>query len=262
MGNSMKQIILKLLKISPEKSRLLNYAMHASQEKVLLLRDVAGVSGQREKMIRQILALEQKAVSPAMNFLKAVTENMPSVYNSPLSSRLALPALLNFLGLRGIGVEVGVFKGEFSELLLNYSGLSKLYSVDPWIHQDGSVYSEDDSNLNNEEFGSIYDQVVEKLKKYGERSVVLRKFSVDAARQFSDGSLDFVYIDANHSYEACREDMETWWPKLKRGGVFSGHDYRDDRFGVKKAADEFVEKHDQVLFCTPEMAGTWYFIKS
>lgn len=61
----------------------------------------------------------------------------------------------------------------------------------------------------------------------------------------ADASLDFVYIDAQHHYEAVREDLALWYPKLRVGGLFAGHDYLDgevdgDRFGVKRAVDEFA----------------------
>jgi len=61
--------------------------------------------------------------------------------------------------------------------------------------------------------------------------------SVEAAAQFNDASVDFVFIDADHSYDAVRADIRAWRPKLRAGGLLAGHDY--DRAEVRRAvADE------------------------
>ena len=90
--------------------------------------------------------------------------------------------------------------------------------------------------------------------------------SEDVVKKFKDNSLDFIYIDALHTYEGCKKDIKLWWPKLKKGGLFSGHDYINGRlpegnFGVKKAVDEFVKKYNLNLFITDETWPTWYTIK-
>lgn len=65
--------------------------------------------------------------------------------------------------------------------------------------------------------------------------------SVQAADLIADESLDMVYIDADHSYEAVREDILKWFPKVKMGGIFSGHDYNPcGGFGVHQAVNELV----------------------
>jgi len=67
--------------------------------------------------------------------------------------------------------------------------------------------------------------------------------SVKAARCFDDGELDFVFIDADHSYQATKSDITAWWPKLRPGGLLIGHDYNPDRFpGVCRAIDEFAQQ--------------------
>ena len=85
----------------------------------------------------------------------------------------------------------------------------------------------------------------------------INNFSVNAARLFNDESIDFVYVDALHSYEGCMADLEAWYPKLKKGGILSGHDYGEhphkpepDFPGVTRAVDEFfnsknIEIHEE-----------------
>jgi predicted O-methyltransferase YrrM len=63
--------------------------------------------------------------------------------------------------------------------------------------------------------------------------------SKDACNQLRTKRYDMIFLDAMHTYEDCLEDITRWWPKLRRGGVFAGHDYRHADFpGVEKAFDE------------------------
>jgi len=72
--------------------------------------------------------------------------------------------------------------------------------------------------------------------------------SVEMARRIADGSLDLVFIDADHSEAAVREDVAAWRPKVRRGGVIAGHDYGSrNHVGVKVAVDEaFAGHHEPV----------------
>ncbi len=63
--------------------------------------------------------------------------------------------------------------------------------------------------------------------------------SLAAAPQFADGSLDFVFLDARHTFEDVKQDLAAWWPKLRPGGLFAGHDYQHWP-GVRAAVDAFV----------------------
>lgn len=182
-----------------------------------------------------------------------------------IDDRLEMPLLINKLNLRGYGVEIGVQNGNYSEIILKKSHLSKLFSIDPWIEFDQEEY-EDIANIDQKEQDQAYSNTVKKLSVHGMRSVCLRMLSAEAAGLFTDESLDFVYIDGNHSYEGCSEDITLWWPKLKEGGIFSGHDYLDGEipagnFGVKSAVDEFVKEKGLKLFVTDEKWPTWYIIK-
>ena len=140
-----------------------------------------------------------------------------------------------------------------------------MYSIDPWEELNKEKYI-GICNVSSEEQEERYREVVNKLGKYGKRSKVVRMFSQGAAKGFTQDSLDFIYIDANHSYTACKEDLELWWPKLRKGGIFAGHDYLDGKlpegeFGVKSAVNEFAEKYKQEVFVTSEAWPTWYLIK-
>jgi hypothetical protein len=72
------------------------------------------------------------------------------------------------------------------------------------------------------------------------RGKIIRKTSLEAAKDFEDGFFDLVFIDADHSYKGCKEDILAWSPKTR---ILSGHDYenntQDFKFGVTEAVDEF-----------------------
>jgi len=156
--------------------------------------------------------------------------------------RAEFPDALERCGLLGAGAEIGVQKGHFSNHILSKWPGSKLYSIDPWVHQDDY---RDPANTPNDEHDIRYAQTIELLKHHGERSEIIRDHSINAAERFEDKSLDFVYIDARHAYEYAVEDINTWLPKIKPGGVLAGHDYVDGPiggcdFGVKQAVDEIL----------------------
>jgi predicted O-methyltransferase YrrM len=64
--------------------------------------------------------------------------------------------------------------------------------------------------------------------------------SADAADLFPDGSVDFVFIDAAHDYHNVRTDLQTWWPKVRPGGLLAGHDYTENHPEVLQAVDCFL----------------------
>lgn len=159
--------------------------------------------------------------------------------------RANFPLLLNEWNLLHEGVEVGVCQGWFSANLL---GLwpGHLHCVDAWAPMKGYEESYDhEANLA---------LTLTRLAEYEGRYQIHRKASLEAAQDFPDASLDFVYLDANHAYEAVRDDIHAWWPKVKPGGMLAGDDYGvieeqwvdfghgRVRFGVKRAVDEWSKQ--------------------
>ena len=87
----------------------------------------------------------------------------------------------------------------------------------------------------------------------------IRLTSTEASNLYADNSLDFVFIDANHSYEFIKDDIKHWYPKVKKGGILAGHDYWSDWPGVIQAVDEFISKNNYSLEINSECC--WGFTK-
>ena len=140
------------------------------------------------------------------------------------------------------GAEIGVWKGAFSEALCKANPGLRLLCVDPWASYEAW---RDPKNV-KEQMAAAEREARIRLAPYG--CEIVKAFSVDAARAVPDGSLDFVYIDANHGKEAVLQDLEAWAPKIRSGGLVSGHDYhRGDKhkhLHVIEAVNEYVATHD------------------
>ena len=159
--------------------------------------------------------------------------------------RLDFPVMLKALNCKYI-CEVGVNRGDNFRLLLNAEP-DLAVAVDAW-RADGAISQND--NLETQETLNTYHDDLVTLSKTVPAIKILRMYSLEAAKTFADEFFDFVYIDADHTYEAVKQDISAWYPKVKRGGVLSGHDYSNwtnsngVRFGVIEAVNEFVEKQN------------------
>jgi hypothetical protein len=144
-----------------------------------------------------------------------------------------------------IGAEIGVFTAALSWRLLERDDLT-LYMVDSWEgHGAGyqSFSGDFHAGLSQEEQDEFVAVARSETEFAGDRARIIRKRSVEAAGDVPDGSLDFVFVDADHSYEGCRDDIAAWLPKLKPDGLLCGHDYGNyafPDFGVDLAVDEFA----------------------
>ena len=117
------------------------------------------------------------------------------------------------------GVEIGIAAGEYSEILSKGNPQMKLFGVDPYIPHRGYHDITRTSTFEKNE-----KEAHEKLDKFPNYEFI-KKFSMDAVKDFKDNSLDFVYIDANHDFQSVTNDIVEWSKKIKAGGIISGHDY-------------------------------------
>lgn len=164
-----------------------------------------------------------------------------------IEHRDELGAFLNSVGLIGEGAEIGVSNGDFSLKIMEKWEGRRFYMVDPWRHQDEGVYR-DAWNLSDEAFDKVRLEAAAKVAKFGERVRLIRASSLDFNLTVPEKFFDFVYLDGNHSFEACWTDAMAWWPKIKHGGLLCGHDFYDDTENVarwsevKKAVKKFARE--------------------
>lgn len=148
---------------------------------------------------------------------------------------------------KGTGVEIGVAEGWYSNEVMKLGKVTEMYGIDPYLpHQGYRDYTRETT------YQKLQAKALERLYDYTNYHFI-GDFSMAAVKRFADNSLDFVYIDGDHSYEAVTDDIKAWWLKLKRGGIMAGDDYiksaRDKRFyDVIKAVDEFVTTNNLKLY--------------
>jgi len=138
--------------------------------------------------------------------------------------------------------EVGVKNGEyFSQLIKNNPRISVAVDVwDQYTHPNQNDLGYDIQEIKH--FENVF-------RNTFKNTTILKMDSVLAAGTFENNTFDLVYIDADHTYESVKKDLYAWYPKVKSGGIFSGHDYceyyiecSNTKFGVVQAVDEFVNE--------------------
>lgn len=182
-----------------------------------------------------------------------------------LNHRDQIPHMLRRLGLNNRICEIGVRTGRHLDLLVRGSDPTEFVGIDPWVEDD--VPSRNDAGDSQSQLDQLADAVKARFSVHGERGKIIRGYSFEVADQFPDAYFDYVYIDADHSYEAARQDLADWFPKVRQGGILAGHDYVDHRlsrvqFGVKRAVNEFVQEHNLTyLSTTSEYFASWLILK-
>ncbi len=141
-------------------------------------------------------------------------------------------------------VEIGTFKGDFADFILKMEP-SKLHLIDPWISiMDVPARWH---AIPQDQMDEIKSQVYSRFASDA-RVQIIEKYSIDGLDDFDDDSIDWIYLDANHSYSFIEQDLTNWWDKLKPGGFLCGNAYQDDEaqiklldFGIIPAVDSFLE---------------------
>jgi len=187
------------------------------------------------------------------------------VTSGELKSRETFGAFLNRHNLLGHGAEIGVENGYFARRTLDLWQGRLLYLVDIWQYLDDY---EDVTNAQSPEQIARFRRTIENVSPHWHRVRLIQERSENAATMISDGSLDWVYLDANHEYSHILQDLKIWSPKVREGGLIAGHDFLDEEllingvrtvFGVKHAVTEFFP--GRRIGITNERFPTWYVIK-
>jgi len=141
------------------------------------------------------------------------------------------------------GAEIGVAEGNYSEVLLKANPECELLLIDPW-----HAYSENPQNKTKEKHQFAWAETKRKIGLYKKAQMLVER-SMDAINFVLDESLDFVYIDGNHSFDFVMQDLIEWSKRVRSGGIVSGDDYyqldqkRWVGGGVVEAVQAYVNAH-------------------
>ncbi len=160
------------------------------------------------------------------------------------------------------GAEIGVSSGNFSKILCENNTFTKLYCVDSWTTTKG--YREEGKGEHT--MIKRYETAKAQLANYP--CELIRKTSMEAVVSFQPNSLDFVYIDADHTFDYVMQDIIEWTKVVKPGGIVSGHDYRcfhHDEISeqVSKAVLMYAQIHTikPVFVFNADHSSSWMFVK-
>lgn len=151
-----------------------------------------------------------------------------------------------------VGCEIGLAEGFTTEYLLSSNHTLTLYGIDPFAN----YIDWNGNNLNEREI--VRQEFLKRTEKFGERLIFIRKYSDDAVNDIPDNSLDFIFIDGLHTYEQLMKDMTNYYPKVKKGGIFSGHDYTLIKC-IRDAVDFFANLQKKNVSTTD--CDVWYWYK-
>jgi len=127
-------------------------------------------------------------------------------------------------------VEIGSWIGGSSEQLalggLKFDKKINLFCVDPWDH-----FCQELEDIRRGR--DVYSEFAVRMQRFQYSAV--KDVSENAVLKFEDDSVDFIFIDGDHSYSAVFNDITMWLPKLRAGGIMCGHDYGKPEYGVTEA---------------------------
>jgi cephalosporin hydroxylase len=173
--------------------------------------------------------------------------NWPSLYKN----------MVDRFGDNSHFVEIGSFKGGSAAFMaveiINSGKNIKFDCIDLW----SDFWDSDSKDLkNNTIYLNMYETFLNNIKPVSHIINPIRSDSHLASSLYNDNSLNFVYIDANHHYDYIKKDLQLWYPKIKKGGIFAGHDFINNKTcQVQQAVEEFCRIYK--LTVNLEEGGSW-----
>ncbi|HWM12361.1 MAG TPA: class I SAM-dependent methyltransferase [Solirubrobacteraceae bacterium] len=139
------------------------------------------------------------------------------------ASRLDLwTRFVNETGARRV-LELGVYRGQFAARMLDdCPGIETYYMLDPWRNLDAWNKP---ANKSDQVFEGFYRESLERTAAHEAKRAVLRGTTTEVIDQVPDGSLDFAYIDGDHTLRGITIDLIRLYPKIREGGWLGGDDF-------------------------------------
>jgi hypothetical protein len=210
-----------------------------------------------------------KAIKPAPPIVKRPVLKIPNKRNAARAALLAMPVGKH--GCRSIKAQESLLDlcvdGNFDSKTMveigSYAGQSTfvfsffcqcVYAIDPWCDSWKEAESVENIKLIQHTAPHYLEAPMSEIEKEFDRRtksrsniVKIKDFSDNIVSNFGNHSLDVIYIDSIHTYEVTKKNIELWVPKVKLGGIISGHDYYEPKWsGVVRAVNEAFGKPDKV----------------
>lgn len=154
-------------------------------------------------------------------------------------------------------VEIGSYAGESTMMFADKFVDAKIYCIDPWDDMDIVEYTNEKIKLYKYTKPSLVEPVFDENIKNYNNITKIKLTSEEASSQFEDNSLDMIYIDGIHTEKYITIDLEKWVPKVKNGGIISGHDYSGKFRGYKDYIKNYFGREPNKTYCDK----SWYYIK-
>jgi len=139
--------------------------------------------------------------------------------------------------------EVGIGYGFHAKEILDNTNIDKLYLVDPMVPYYPDGFTDDVMRYGG--FDKLVNNIKNHLSVHENRYTWFREYSLNITdEQIPDESLDAVFLDGDHSYNAVIQDLPFWWKKLRRGGLLLGDDYDSCWPETTKAVDDFTKMNN------------------
>ena len=129
-------------------------------------------------------------------------------------------------------IEIGTYLADNAKNILKNVNIKKLYLIDPYFDD----YTDKKGN-------ERYKIAQKNISAYKDKIQFIRDTSENAIKNFTEESIDAVYIDGRHAYDYVIKDIEMYYPIVKKGGIIGGHDYNADYGGVIRAVCKFVTEN-------------------
>jgi len=159
------------------------------------------------------------------------------------------------LGHSITGLELGVWTGHnMGHLLEECDNIKMLYGVDPY-----KPYNDWNRFISEDIIKNALETAKSNLRQFNNRSSLIIATSEEVANNFNLPLLDFIFIDGDHSFEMCYKDLNLWYNKIRKGGLFSGHDFSLP--GVNQALLKFRTEKNIKGFFKVIPNDVWFWIK-
>jgi hypothetical protein len=154
--------------------------------------------------------------------METLRERLQAIASRSESRETFWVEFVNSFGLQHMA-EIGVYRGDFAKALLQRcEGLTRYYMIDPWKHLTDWNKP---ANLPEAELESYYQETMSKTEFAAGKRSILRGRTVDVIDHIPDQTLDFAYIDGDHTLRGITIDLTCIFPKVRLGGFVGGDDF-------------------------------------